>query len=124
MKINQYDYKCPKCKERLNEDKHVVFSIKRDNNGIMLYLDPKPGVYKFVCKPETVFKSDEIIEFHCPHCDKNLKSEKYNKFVEIELAVTKKVSMPVFFSRVHGVHKTYVGIEDFEDEYGHEMSKS
>jgi transcription initiation factor IIE alpha subunit len=122
--INQYDYHCPKCDEKLNRNNEVVLSIKRDNNEeITLYLDPQPGTYHYRCEPNVSFNEKEIVEFHCPSCTANLKSDKYSRFVEIILKVTPKVSMNVFFSRVYGVHKTYVGIEDFEEEYGDKISK-
>jgi hypothetical protein len=38
------------------------------------------------------------------------------------MKVTEKVLFDVFFSRVYGDHRTYVGIEDFEEEYGHKIA--
>lgn len=122
--INQYDYYCPKCNNMLSDGDSVVFDITRTNNEkAKLYLNPKPGSYEFKCLPELNFDKNELVDFSCPKCKNNLSSEKYNKFVQIHLKVTDKVIFDVFFSRIYGVHKTYVGIEDFEEEYGSEIRK-
>jgi len=122
--INQYDYHCPKCNGKLSKNNQVVFTIKRDNNDeATMFLEAKPGSYKYECKPPINFTEKEIIDFHCPQCKANLKSDKYSRFVEITLKVNPKVNMEVFFSRVYGIHQTYVGIEDFEEEYGDKISK-
>lgn len=122
--INQYDYHCPKCDEKLSKNNQVIFTVKRDNGeSATLYLEAKPGSYDYECQPPIQFSEKEIIDFHCPKCDVNLKSSKYSRFVEIILKVSSKVTMEVFFSRVYGIHQTYVGIEDFEEEYGDKISK-
>jgi len=124
MIINQYDYHCPKCDYKLSENNQVIFTIKRDNGEqAVLHLDAKPGSYLSNCDPKINFNEKEIIDFHCPKCDVNLKSDKYARFVEIILRVSPKVDMEVFFSRVHGVRQTFVGIEDFEEEYGDKIAK-
>ena len=124
--INQYDYYCPKCDSKLNTNNKVVFNIRRSSDEmIKLFLDPKPMSYNFRCEPEPIaaFIENEIVDFSCPHCDKSLESDKYSKFVEIRLMVTENVFFEVFFSRIYGDHKTYVGIEDFEEEYGDKIAK-
>lgn len=108
----------------LSDGDYVVFDITRINNEkAKLFLSPKPGSYGFNCVPELSFDKNELVDFSCPKCKNNLSSEKYNKFVQIHLKVTDKVIFDVFFSRIYGVHKTYVGIEDFEEEYGSEIRK-
>lgn len=122
INLNQYDYYCPKCKGLLSKNNQVVFEInKRNKERGKLMLDPKPGSYNYKCKPQLQFDKNELVDFNCPKCKSSLSSEKYNKFVQIHLKVTEKVLIDVFFSRMHGVHKTYVGIEDFEEEYGDEI---
>jgi len=117
--ISQYDYHCPKCDGKLSEDNKVLFHVKTtDQEMVKLFLDPKPRSYKYNCHPWVDFKENEVVDFVCPHCNESLTSEKYSKFVQITLKVTDKVLFDVFFSRVYGDHRTYVGIEDFEEEYG------
>lgn len=124
MTIDEYDYYCPKCSQKLSMDGHVVFDIKRLNNEAgKLYLDPKPGSYEFKCEPEMTFEAGELVDFYCPNCKGSLTSGKYEKFVEIGLKITDQVFIDVFFSRIYGMHKTYVGIEDFENEYGDQIRK-
>lgn len=122
VEINKYDYYCPKCDQRLNEKKYVVFSVQRNNNEkLKIYLNPKPGSYDFKCEPEVVFDKGEIVDFHCTNCDASLESDKYSKFVQIKLKITDGVFIDVFFSRIYGDYKTYVGLEDFEEEYGSKL---
>lgn len=122
--INQYNYYCPKCSKILSEGERVIFNIIKNNKQkAKLSLNPKPGSYDFVCEPQLSFDKGELVDFYCPHCKQSLASEKFNKFVQIHLKITDKVLIDVFFSRIHGVRKTYVGIEDFEEEYGDEIRK-
>lgn len=122
--INQYDYYCPKCTKMLSEENRVVFNVVRNNaQKAKLSLNPKPGSYDFKCEPHLNFDKGELVDFYCPHCEQNLSSEKFNKFIQIHLKITDKVLIDVFFSRIHGAHKTYVGIEDFEEEYGVDIRK-
>ena len=121
--ISHYDYYCPKCDEKLSKKNQVLFFIQRDNMELVkLYLDPKPRSYKYKCEPWIDFQENEIVDFICPHCNVNLESDKYSNFVKIVLKVTDNVLFDVFFSRVYGDHRTYVGIEDFEEEYGHKIA--
>lgn len=117
--INQYDYYCPKCKGKLNENNKVILNIYRANkSNTKIFLDPKPHSYNLTCEPEIDFQKNEVVDFLCPHCNENLKSVEYEKFVQITLKVTDGVFFDIFFSRVYGDHRTYVGIEDFKEEYG------
>ena len=121
--INQYDYHCTKCDEKLSKNNQVLFNVSRSNNSLVkLYLDPKPRSYKYKCMPWVDFKEEETVDFVCPHCNSSLISEKYPNFIKIILKVTDKVVFDVFFSRIYGDHRTYVGIEDFEEEYGHKIA--
>jgi hypothetical protein len=121
--INQFDYHCPKCDEKLSNNSQVIFNITRcDNSFTTLLLDPKPRSYKYKCSPWVDFKENEVVVFTCPHCDSNLASEKYPNFIQITLKVTDKVLFDVFFSCIYGDHRTYVGIEDFEEEYGDKIA--
>ena len=122
--LSQYDYYCPSCQKQLSENGQVVFLSKRNNSDMFkMFLDPKPGNYNYKCDPEVSFDQGEMVDFYCPHCKEDLKSSKFEKFVKIDLKVTDKVLIDVFFSRVYGDRKTYVGIEDFEEEYGKQIRK-
>ena len=120
--INQYDYYCPKCKSQLNEQNKVILNIARSNkSNAVIYLDPKPHTYSVKCEPIIDFEQNEIVDFLCPHCNKNLKSAEYHEFACLTLKVTEGVLFDVFFSRIYGDHRTYVGIEDFKEEYGNKI---
>ena len=122
--IDQYDYYCSKCNSKLNINKRVEFNIKNQNNeNARIYLDPKPRKYSFRCEPTIDFSHREEIDFYCIHCDTNLVSNEFPFFIKILLKLTDKVFFDVYFSRIYGVHETYVGIEDFTEEYGDKMMK-
>jgi hypothetical protein len=121
--INEYDYYCPSCDKKLSENNEVVFNVVRLNNSVLkIYLEPKPRSYKFRSEHSVSFKEKEVVDFCCPHCKTNLVSKKYPNFVKIILKVTHNVLFDVYFSRIHGDHRTYVGIEDFEEEYGDKIA--
>jgi hypothetical protein len=124
MDLAVYNYICPHCKHSLNKNKRVVLKIKRKNNETAtIYLNPKPFEYDYTTDPPLTLNENEEVTFYCPHCDKDLSSEEYNKFVKILMVVADKLEVDVFFSKIYGIHKTYVGIEDFMDEYGEEIKK-
>ncbi len=121
--INQYNYYCPKCDVKLNHGNEVVLNLHKENGEkTKIFLDPKPHSYKVKCEPKITFKENEIVDFNCPHCKDNLQSKDYDKFVRIILKVTDVVIFDVFFSRIYGDHRTYVGIEDFKEEYGDQIN--
>ncbi len=120
--LNQYSYHCPHCKSQLNKENEVEFLIERNNNDkVNIYLAPTPKTYGYRTNPNTSFEDKEMVDFLCVKCDESLISDSYKKFIKIHLKVTEKVLIDVFFSRVHGVEKTYVGLEDFKETYGDEM---
>jgi hypothetical protein len=117
--INQYNYYCPKCNDKLDQDSKIVLNLLKINGEkAKIFLDPKPHSYKVNCEPKISFKKNELVEFICPSCNINLASVEYNKFACIILKVTENVIFEVFFSRIYGDHRTFVGIEDFKEEYG------
>lgn len=123
MILNQYNYYCPKCDNKLNHDNKVMLILfKKNGEQAKIFLDPKPHSYRVKCEPNIEFNENEIVDFICPQCDNNLKSAEYEKFVRIILKVTDGVLFDVFFSRVYGDRRTFVGIEDFKEEYGSQIN--
>lgn len=122
--IDQYNYHCPYCKAQLNnENNEVEFLIRRKNKDkVKLFLLPTPYTYGYRTIPVVNFNKNEEVDFNCKSCLKSLISSLFPNYVQIHLKITDKVFLDVFFSSVYGVHKTYVGLEDFMDTYGKEMS--
>ena len=117
--LAEYDYHCPKCSQLLNAENTVIFRIEKisGEKGV-LELDPKVGEYTYKCEPEMSFEKGEEIEFFCPACKTNLKSEKFPKFVQLRLHVTESIHFDMLFSRVFGDRRTYVITEDMTEKYG------
>ena len=123
MILNQYNYHCPKCNNLLNKDNKVLLNLIRKNGEkARIFLNPKPHSYDVSCEPEISFYENEIVDFICPKCNINLTSAEYDKFIKIILRVTDGVLFDVFLSRVYGDHRTFVGLEDFKEEYGAKIS--
>lgn len=121
--LNEFNYHCPYCKKQLNKNQEVEFLITTESKRKgKIFLSPTPQTYGFRTEPEFNFKQKEEVEFICANCNENLRSKAYPKYVKIHLKITDKVLIDVFFSRVHGVRKTYVGLEDFKETYGDEMN--
>lgn len=123
MMLDLYNYHCPCCGERLNYNNEVEFNVRRHTGEeVKLYLSPAPHTYQTRSIPPVEFEMNEEVDFFCPHCEESIVSEEYDKYVKIHLKITDKVLIDVFFSRVYGVQKTYVGVEDFKETYGREMA--
>lgn len=117
--LAEYDYHCPKCNQLLNAENTVVFHVeKKTGESGIIELDPKVGEYSYKCEPEMAFEQGEEIEFFCPACKTNLKSEKFPKFAELKLRVTNTIHFDMLFSRVFGDRKTYVITEDMVEKHG------
>ena len=117
--LAEYDYHCPHCNQLLNADNTVIFKIEKSTGEKgFIDLNPKVGEYSYKCEPNMVFKNGEEMEFFCPACKVNLKSEKFPKFVELLLRVSSSVHFEMLFSRVFGDRRTYVITEDMTEKYG------
>ena len=131
MKKN--DYLCPKCKGHLNVGDHVVLTTKnnRKKKGVIL-LSPDVGSYSYIHHSAYGFQDGELVEFHCPICQKDLQSSSNPDFVSIIMVDHNNMEYKVMFSRKVGEKSTYVvsnddvvemfgedavGLEDAFDEY-------
>jgi hypothetical protein len=117
--LAEYDYHCPSCSQLLNSDNTVIFKIEKSSGekGI-IELNPKVGKYSYKCEPNMVFEKGEEMDFFCPACRINLKSERFPNFVKLKLYVSKDVYFDMLFSRVFGDRRTYVITEDMTEKYG------
>ena len=117
--LADYDYHCPHCNQLLNAGHAVIFKIENSSGekGV-IELDPKVGKYSYRCEPNMICKNGEEMEFFCPACKINLKSEKFPKFVELRLSVSSSVHFEMLFSRVYGDRRTYVITEEMTEKYG------
>ena len=121
--IEQYEYHCPRCNENLHTKEGIEFLTKNSEDKMMsIFLDPGIGKYDFRFDYSHNFKQGEKVDFFCPHCEKSLQSSKHTDYVEILMVVSEEVKFEVLFSRVFGVKRTYIVMEDYVEKHGEENS--
>ncbi|RMG79258.1 MAG: hypothetical protein D6707_08455 [Bacteroidetes bacterium] len=118
--LKDQEYICPKCRKKLiNKKKQVYFIIVNDNgNEGIIYLSPKVGDYDYSVEGDVPFKDGDLLTFLCPHCKKDLKSNKYPEYVSIKMNMNDMFDFDVLFSRKAGMKRTYVITEDEIERYG------
>ena len=118
MNRDAFTYKCPHCNDILNTNDHVHFVVREHSNSYDIYLSAEVGDYNYQVKPEISFETGTELEFFCPHCNENLKCEKYPDFVSIKLVISHAVDFEVLFSRKIGEQATYIITQDGVEKYG------
>jgi hypothetical protein len=116
--IKNFDYHCPYCTEKLKKSGEIVLKTIRDNGSEgIIKMATSIGDYGYVHEPPTEFDPGEVVNFHCPYCEKELNSEEYENYALLKLYVQEGIQFDVLFSRKAGVHKTYLITEDGIETY-------
>ena len=102
------DFLCPKCKGQLRVGEHIIFKVKNDKkeNGIIL-LSPQIGNYSSIKHPSFEYQQGEIVDFHCPLCNRSLQSDIHKNLALVLMKDEEGKSFAVYFSQVAGEHSTY-----------------
>ncbi len=120
--IGKYEYHCPHCNENMREKEGIEFLTKNEKGDMLsIFLDPNLGKYEFYYDYSHHFKDGEKVNFYCPDCEQNLQSKKHSDYVEILMVVSKDVKFEVLFSRIYGVKRTYLVMEDYVEKHGEDM---
>lgn len=120
--IGSYEYHCPHCKENLRAKEGIEFHTKNEQGEMRsIFLDPDLGKYDFYYDYSHVFKENERIDFSCPHCEASLQSSKHSDYAEVWMVVSPDVKFEVLFSRLYGVKRTYIVMEDYVEKHGEDM---
>ena len=120
--IGSYDYHCPHCDQDLKGENGIEFITKNENGKTkIIYLDPNLGKYEFYYDYSHVFKEKEKVDFFCSHCRESLQSAKHQDYVEIIMRVSNEVQFEVLFSRLYGVKRTYIVMEDYVEKHGEDL---
>lgn len=118
MDFKKFSFTCPSCDHILNDNDEIELVTKRTNGQEgKIFMSVAFGNYTYKHVPTTIFDHNEIVAFHCPHCDVNLASKKYENFALLNMKVDKNINFEVIFSRVAGERKTYVITEDGIETY-------
>lgn len=118
MNFKNFKFSCPHCNATLsNEDEVTLSTIRKSGEKGTIYLSVAFGNYTYRHIPETDFEKDEIVDFHCPKCNIDLKSQQHEDFALLNMNVEDNINFEVIFSRVAGKRKTYVITEDGIETY-------
>ncbi|MFH1118693.1 MAG: hypothetical protein V1775_02635 [Bacteroidota bacterium] len=102
------DFKCPHCSNLLNVGPNIVFTSRnRWGNEGLIMLHPELGNYTVIRHPDFEVPRDEMFEFYCPYCNKQLKSEKNPFLAWIKMKDETGIEYDIHFSRIAGQHATY-----------------
>ena len=118
MKLNKYIFSCPYCDQILNNKEEIELKTLRDNGEVgTIYLAVNFGNYTYRHTPKVNFNQNEIVDFICPKCNTDLKSNQHTNFALLNMAVGNEINFEVIFSRQSGKRKTYVITEDGIETY-------
>lgn len=123
MKLEKYNFYCPKCSHQLDEEGSIHLLTERQNGDSgNMYLSTSFGTYSYKHEPDIVFLKNELVDFFCPSCKANIKSEEYPDYTIMTMRVEGKFDFDILFSRKAGMHKTYIVTEDGVESYGEHAS--
>jgi hypothetical protein len=123
MKLEKYNFFCPKCHHQLDELGNIHLKTARENGDMgVMHLATSFGTYSYEHEPSIEFLENELVDFFCPKCNVNLVSSKYTDYVQMVMRAENKYDFEILFSRKAGMHKTYIVTEDGIESYGEHAS--
>ena len=123
MNLENYNFYCPKCKHQLDANGSIRLNTERENGDQgSMNLSTSFGTYTYEHSPNVEFEDNEKVDFFCPNCSVNLKSEEYPDFGLMLMLTEKKFEFEILFSRKAGMHKTYIITEDGVESYGEDAT--
>ncbi len=113
-------YTCPHCRGVLNPNVKIILAARYRKKEGLLLLSPQPGNFQVICDDgfEGAVPEGSTIHFRCPLCAGDLTSPKSKEFAQILATNAGGGLSRVEFSRVQGVHATFVVTEDEVKPYG------
>lgn len=116
--LQKYDFHCPHCDSKLDENKEITLLTKRSNGEEgRIFMSTAVGNYTHRHEPANAFENGELVEFQCTHCRKNLDAEDYVDYAKLIMKVEENIHFDVLFSRRAGVQKTYLITENGIETY-------
>lgn len=118
-----YNFLCPKCRNALNVDRHVVFIVEKSDGakGILL-LSAEVGDYTIHKNPSIDIEEGERLEFYCPICHARLNVHYHPNLVRVVMIDEKGTESQVLFSRIAGQNSTYIISDGEVKPFGFEAS--
>lgn len=119
MRLNKYDFYCPKCDERVDTNGVIHLKTKRKNGDEGdIFLSTTFGNYGYKHNPDVEFEKNELVDFSCSKCSQDLVSNEHPDFVTLLMRVENQFDFEILFSRRAGIQKTYIITEDGLECYG------
>ena len=102
------DFICPQCRGHMRIGDNIVFRVKnKQRRTALLLLSAKIGNYSSTKHPSFVIKDGEEIDFSCPLCAADLKSDIHLNLVKVLMTDDKGDEYEVYFSKIKGEHSTF-----------------
>ncbi len=111
-------YFCPECRAILNPNVRLILTMARGRRRNLILLSPQPGNYSVIVPADVSLRNGEEVDFFCPACGKNLRSEANTHLAEIGFRLEDGTRGRVNFSRKYGEHATYFVTNEQIRSYG------
>ncbi len=111
-------YFCPECGATLNPNVNLILTMAKGRRRNLILLSPQPGNYSIILPGDVSLRRGEEVEFFCPACSTNLRSEANTHLTEIGFRLKDGTKGRVNFSRKYGEHATYFVTKEQIRSYG------
>jgi hypothetical protein len=111
-------YFCPACRAILNPSVKLILTMARGRRRNLILLSPQPGNYSVVVPDDVTLRHGDELDFFCPACATNLRSEANARLAEIGFRLEDGTKGRVNFSRKFGEHATYFVTREQTRSYG------
>lgn len=111
-------YFCPTCLATLNPNVKLILAMAKGRRRSLILLSPRPGDYSVILPSEVSLRPGDEVQFFCPACGLNLRSEANPHLAEIGFRLEDGTRGRVNFSRIFGEHATYFVTKEQIRSYG------
>jgi len=111
-------YFCLMCRATLNPNVKLILTIAKGRRRSLILLSPRPGDYSVILPSDVTLRRGDEVEFLCPACGANLRSEVNEHLAEIGFRLEDGTKGRVNFSRKCGEHATYFVTREQVRSYG------
>jgi hypothetical protein len=111
-------YFCLKCKATLNPNVKLILTMAKGRRRSLILFSPQPGNYSVILPGDITLDRGDEVEFFCPACGVNLRSEASAHLTEIGFRLEDGTKGRLHFSRKFGEHATYFVTKEKVRSYG------
>jgi hypothetical protein len=111
-------YFCPACKATLNPNVKLILTMAKGKRRSLVLFSPQPGNYRIILPPEIALSAGDEVDFFCPACGANLRSDAHQHLTELGFRLEDGTKGHLHFSRRYGEHATYFVTKEKVRSYG------